>query len=117
MTQTHQNDPDQTNPDRPEPMIDWPNSESIREEVLSMIANNNSSTEPNGCWLDQQQTEQLAPGITREILEEIAQYNLPDHLLQQLDDEQRYIAAQVLEALPDDQQQRLNTRFQQVQDE
>ena len=91
-------------PRRVHAMLDWPNSESVRNAVTERAeeeARRRLGEEAGyETLLDQQDSLAHTPGLDPALREVFGEYDLPEHLLVQLDAEQQLLAGQAIERLP-----------------
>ena len=113
-----------TNPAQPEieavPLLDWPNSNSILEEILErlweMIGHDDCY------WLDkqseppisQQEAFLAAPALKEIIANLMKNYRPPNSLLDRLEDEEGNIAEEAVQNLPAEQAAKLGQTLNQA---
>ena len=97
----------------PNPLLTWPNSESIQQTVLALLIldQGETETEVDGNYLEAHEVTELAPGLGDAILEGIRNYNMPESLLQILGEEQDGIARDILGSMPEGQIENIHAKF------
>ena len=100
-----------------QPLIPWPNEESVRNTIMAIIASEQGDPGTQGRWLDETGTQALAPGIMDAIRREMGEYDMPERLLQDLDEEQDFIARNVLRKMDPAHREALARRFREDRDE
>ena len=101
--------------DNPVPLLSWPNSNTIWRSVmkhLEMEAHAQagefpSRDEPDDPLLTMAESQRLAPELARAVINTVTEYDLPQRLLEQLDQETTFCTDQVVEAIPENQLQAL----------
>ena len=92
-------------------MLDWPNSESVRNAVTERAeeeARRRLGEEAGyGPLLNGHESIAVTPGLDLALREAFGEYDIPEHLLVQLDAEQQVLAGQAIERLPTGQFEQL----------
>ena len=91
------------------PLLDWPNSQSVYTEVLRAVQG--KADQEEGWWdsppVTREQARKLAPSLEQKLLELTRHYDLPQGLLEQLNQEQTELAREIALAIPEEERARL----------
>ena len=104
-------------PERMTPLLEWPNEDSIRQEILAMVAAEAGDGHSDGKWANRSDSLNAAPTLERTIPMAIRAHRLPDRIRMMLEDEQGLVAATVLSRLPEIEREALRNLLSESQPE